>query len=204
MGKSVTYLNFFWTDFRQHKCKGSILSRAMVSTRQKIEGGLCATNTTWYSSMGWCRATSTPTPGAACGAPHVELLSSGVEPCVELCLCITGLCRNVFLWFQCVQYGLDILTFRAEINLDIQSRAFDRRVQPRVTQSWDTHVICRCKIVLVPYNKVHRYCPFTAHQTALCMWWCLGDFKLLGTTGKLRSKHIFFCRTPSPMLPLNC
>lgn len=126
--------------------QGSIVSRAMVSTRQKMKAGLCVTNTTWCSSMSSCRAASTHTPGFACGAPHVKLLSPGVEPCVELCLCITGLCRNVFLWFQCIQYGLDILTFHAEMDLDIQSTAFDRRAQPRVTQSWDSHVICRCKI----------------------------------------------------------
>lgn len=126
--------------------QGSILSRAMVSTRQKMKAGLCATNTTWCSYMNLCRATSTHAPGFACGAPHVKLLSSGVEPRVELCLQITGLCRNVFLWFQCIQYGLDILTFHAEMNLDIQSTAFDRRAQPRLTQSWDSHVICRCKM----------------------------------------------------------
>lgn len=82
------------------------------------------------------------------------------------------------------------------MNLDIQSRAFDRRAQPRVTQSWDTHVICRCKIVLVLYNKGHRYYSLIAHQTALCMWWCLGNFKRLGTTGKWRTKHAFLAKHP--------
>lgn len=82
------------------------------------------------------------------------------------------------------------------MNLDIQSRAFDRRAQPRVTQSWDTHVICRCKIVLVLYNKGHRYYSLIAHQTALCMWWCLGNFKRLVTTGKWRTKHAFLAKHP--------
>lgn len=82
------------------------------------------------------------------------------------------------------------------MNLDIQSRAFDRRAQPRVTQSCDTHVICRCKIVLVLYNKGHRYYSLIAHQTALCMWWCLGNCKRLGTIGKWRTKHAFLAKHP--------
>lgn len=125
----------------------------MASTRQKIKAGFCATNPTWCSSLSSCRATSTHTPGFACGAPRVKLLSSGVEPCVELCLCITGLCRNAFLCFQCIQYGLDILTFHAGMSLDMQTTAFDRRAQPRVTQSWDSHVICRCKMQCWFYPK---------------------------------------------------
>lgn len=93
-----------------------------------------------------CRALSHvhPRTRTCCAAPHVELVHAVVEPCVELCLCTTGLHRNVFLRFQCIQYELDILTFRSEMNLDNQSRAFDRRAQPTVTQSWDSHVTCRC------------------------------------------------------------
>lgn len=72
------------------------------------------------------RAASTHAPGFACGAPHVKLLNSVVEPCVKFCLWITGAHIYVFLQLQCIQYGLDILTFYAEMNLDIQSGAFDK------------------------------------------------------------------------------
>lgn len=55
MDKSIAYFNWFQT---QHKSEESVLSRGMVSRRQKIKEALSPTNTTWYST------TSTSSQGA--------------------------------------------------------------------------------------------------------------------------------------------
>lgn len=153
------------------------------------------------------RAAPTHTPGFACGAPHVKLLSSGVEPRRELCLCITGLRRNVFLWLQCIQYGLDILKFHAAMNLDIQGRAFDRRAQPRVTQSWDSHVICRCKMQCWLYTTKYTKQVLFLHCSPGSTLYVVVLRQLQKTWNHRKNEEPNthpFGQTPSPMLPLNC